>query len=441
MIDKIKLGATEQIFEVLNSRTCSSNIVTISRVEGIITEKLLRQALSLLQERHPHLNYRICGSLNNLYFEKVVINLPLRFVDKPDNKQWQEIILEELNEKIDGSKYLLRTVLFHPKNEHNISYVVTTLHHAIADTSSNLRLHQDILTYCQKIVSTEPIEPNISLPTLPPIQEFMPESMRGFKGKRDSFLFLLKSLWKYLWYRAKSLNFEKTVPLELRHTNFVRRELNEELSQQFIHACKNEKVTVHTAICAAMLMTAAKEIRQDTAKNISVNCSNTIDIRKLLEPIVSKEHIAMLSSFLQTYHVVKTNTSFWELARDVKKQLQNGIMSGDPLCQILTASRKIADQLVSNPNSSILTVNVGTIQTNIPTDYSPFKLKEINFFMGATAYGTLFSVAAISFNKKIFLNFFYSEPSISRATMENIADSVVSYITGVAQKEKVIVLA
>ena len=436
MIDSKKLNSTEQIFEVLNRVACSSNVVLISRIKGPQTEEILRQAFLLVQYRHSRLNYRIVGFLDSLHFEtEGLAKIPFRVVYKPHSDQWQEVVLEELNEKIDSSKSLIRSVFLRPGNDRNISYLITTLHHGITDVSSNIRLHQDLLTYCQKIASGEPIDNASSLPILPSLEALLPETIKGFRGKMKGLLFLLQSGLKQLWYRPKTLGFETCLPFELRRTGLVHRELNEEFTQKLVNSCRNEKATIQGALCAAMMLTAARKIRAGKIKDISVSCCSTVDVRKLLEPVVRKEQMAMLSSFLASYHTIKTDTSFWELARDVKQQLESGLLRGTPLSQLLMASRKMIDNFLSNPNLSAWTVTIGNARADIPRVYGSFELEEINLAMASAAYGGVFYAGIVNFAGKIFLNFFFSDPSISRETMENLANSVVSYLVDACQKE------
>ncbi|GAB4208568.1 MAG: hypothetical protein Fur006_67550 [Coleofasciculaceae cyanobacterium] len=142
MINNRKLVALEQAMEILNRRAGSYNVVTASRIKGPLSEELVRQALDLVQRRHPRLNSRIVGTLDNLRFEtQGTRKIPLRVVNKFHNEQLQDVVVEEMNEKIDSGKVLVRAVLVHIESEDNTSYLLTTIHHAITDALSGIRLH------------------------------------------------------------------------------------------------------------------------------------------------------------------------------------------------------------------------------------------------------------------------------------------------------------
>lgn len=97
MIDNRKLGYLEQAMENLNSRAKTWNIVTISRIKGPLTEGIIKEALDIIQHRHPRLNSRIVRLRNSLRFEtEGTAKIPLRVVEKLAHEQWTEVVEEEL---------------------------------------------------------------------------------------------------------------------------------------------------------------------------------------------------------------------------------------------------------------------------------------------------------------------------------------------------------
>ena len=423
--------------EVLNRVARSSNLVTISRIRGPLTEAIIRQAFELAQRRHPCLNYRVIDTSGSLSLKtEEVPNIPLRIVRDSHSNQWQNIASEEANKKIDTSQAFLKAALFYPDDETSVSYLITTVHHGITDALSNIQLHRDILTYCQNIASGKSIEVS-SLPVLPPIEDLLPESAKGFRGNLNKLLFVLRFGLKQLRYRPITLKSEKSLPpLELCRSSFVHRQLDEKLTQDLVNSCKHEKVSTHSALCAAMMFSVARKIEYDTKKSVSMSCCTTISLRKSLDPIISKEHIGMLSSCVMSYQTLRPNTSFWELAREIKQQFQYGLMSSDPFVQLLMTSKKMAERFIKNPNQVMsFAVLAGSLQADIPESYGDFELEEINMTSAAAVHGAAFCGAAITFRRKLSLNFFYSESSISQDTMDFLADNVIFYLSKACKRK------
>ncbi|TFI52717.1 alcohol acetyltransferase [Mastigocladus laminosus UU774] len=429
-----KLSPFEQIIEIVNRRASAYNIVTICRINGFLDEETIRQALELLQLRHPRLNSRIVYKLDSLRFETGNIQIPLRVVEKLHSQQSQEVVWEELNQKIESDKSLMRVVLVHFKNDSNIHYLITTIHHAIADGLSCIQLHSELLKYCQQIISLEPIEV-VSLPALPPMKKLLPNSMQGWKGALNILLSIFRHVVREIRYRPKTLNFEKFVPIESRCSGIVHRKLNEDQTTQLINVCRKNKTTVHAALCAAMLFAAGRKINSGKKTNVGVSCWSSVNLRNRLHPTISNEHLGVLVSGDISCHTLKINTSFWDLARNRRQQMEASTKGNRVFCSALLIEL-LTNFLLRFPRQMFATVGVTNIgRVNIPSDYDVFKLEEISFVPAWGAFGGL-CVAVLTFEEKMVLNFMFSEPAISQKTAEILADNVLACIVEACNNAK-----
>ncbi|NMG22441.1 phthiocerol/phthiodiolone dimycocerosyl transferase family protein [Brasilonema bromeliae] len=426
MMDNRELGKMEKAMETLNRDGAGFLVVTVGRIKGPLNAEMVRLALDLVQRRHPRLNSRIVGSLDNLHFQTGEMPLiPLRVVDKLHDEQWTDVVLEELNEKIDSSKGLLRAVLILPMNKSCVNYLILTVHHSISDGLSCLQLYSEILAYCQSFASNDPITQVISLPTLPPVEELLPESKKELRKEP------LRNLPEPLG--VETLGFEKCVPMELRRCGLVHRQLDAELTQQLVNICRQEKTTVQGALCAAMLFAAVRKIRTGQTNDVRVSCRSPIDLRQRLKPVISNGNMIALVSSVMSFHTLQLNTSFWELARDIKQQLHAGLEREEIFTGVLTFSQNV-ELLLRQPHEVLATVSVSNVgRVNIPRVYGSLELEEISFVPSIAAYGGVFYAAVTTFQGKIFLNFPFSEPAISLHTMENLINSAVSCIIDACQ--------
>jgi hypothetical protein len=428
MIYNRKLGHLEQAMETLNSRAKTWNIVTISRIKGPLSEEILSQSLDMVQCRHPRLNSHIVRSKNSLYFQtEGTAKIALRVVNKLNNEQWTEVVDEEMNEKIDSSQCLMRVVLIHLFNEKHISYLISTVHHAIADALSCIQLHSEILTYSQKIISDEVIN-SVTLSPLPPIEEIIPELTKGLKGNINSTLFMLRLGFQKVWYQPKTLGFENYAPIAQRRCNIAHRQLDPDLTQKFVNLCRQKNTTVHSALCAAMMFTVARKITQGHKKDIQVSCLSYLDLRRRLKPIISDEHLAVLAASIMEFHTIKANTSFWELARNVKQKLENRTQRGD-IFKMMSVAKHLINFCFKQPKQVAATVSVSNIgKISIPKFYGEFELEEISFAGSHALYAGVFVINAATFQGKMLLNFVFSQPAISQETMEVLVNELMSFI-------------
>ena len=422
-LENRELVPIEQAMEIMNRHSGSYNIVTMSRITGLLTEEIVRKALDLVQSRHPRLNSRIVGELDSLRFEtEGTQKIPLHVLR---DRHLNDIVLDEINSEIDSSKGLVRFVFIPPEKDGKTSYLLATIHHAITDGLSGIQLHSEILTYCQKIASGEPVNLETSLKPLPPLYDLIPTSMKGLRGKLNIILFLWQLTFKQLWYRPQTLEFEKCVPLESRNSGWIRRQLDETLTQQIVNRCRQEKTTVQAAICAAMMLATAKKIAR-VNENVRVSCESYVDLRRRLSPVVHPENLGVLASAVTSFHTLKPQLSFWDLARDVRKQLESGLKRSDLFVPFLML-RNLIESALKNCDRAPATVgltNVGRV--NIPSVYGDFKLEEISYVTGLAAIGGVLNAAVTTFEGKMTFNFMFSEPSISWETMEILVNSVIS---------------
>lgn len=425
------LTPIEQAMEVLNRQAGSFNVVTTSRIRRSLSPETVQSALNLVQYRHPYLSYRIMGELNDLYFDASELpKIPLRLVNHHYQEHWQEVVREELNEQIESDRGLIRAIIVKTATEDNSCYLITTVHHAICDGLSCIQLHLEILKHCQKIASGEPVAVGDRLSALPPINALLPHSMQGFQATWKSIFFILRSRFQISWHRPKMLEIEKGIPLQSRHCGMVHRTIEGAIAQQFLTRCKQESVTIQSALCAAMLLASTGRITANPDKAVQVSCQSFVDLRRRLAPTVSEENLGMLASAVQTFHRVKLNNSLWQLARDVKQNLNAGLKRDDIFC-ISLMFRKIIEIFLNFPDwapATVAVTNVGRI--HIPDELP--ELEEISFAVGQRAYGGIFAVAASTVREKMLLNFMFSEPSISHQVAQSLADDAVAWIREVS---------
>lgn len=244
-------------------------------------------------------------------------------------------------------------------------------------------------------------------------------------------LFLLRLLFKRIWHRPKGLSFEKAVPVELRRTGNIYRHLDAQVTQQLILRCRQEKTTVNGALSAALIFAAARKIRAGEKKSIS--CLSSADLRRHLKPAISNENLGQLASAITSFHTFSTNTSFWELAREVRRQQEVSLKRHESFYQALMF-RMIVDSALTSldipPYTAVNITNVGRV--NIPRIYGQFELSEISFSVAQATFGGVFITAVTTFEGKMFLHFPFSEPVISQETIETLADSVLSCLVDVS---------
>ncbi len=412
-----KLIPFEEAMKML-TRSISGNLVTISRVGGGLTEKILRQALDLLQIRHPFLNCHIIGSPGDLHFKtEGTPKIPLRIVEieNLNTEDWQSVAIEEINNQIDSEKVLMRAVLIKTLDS-NVNYLIITLEHIICDGISIVYLMSELLSICGQILSENKIPSISKLPMLPSLDDLLPKvEIKWHNQQIDK--------------EIKTLEVEQDLPLELRKTGLVHKKLAPEITKVIISSCKEEHATVNGALCAAMMLAVADKIK-DKDKNLFLSCFSAINLRQRINPPISNHDLALLASSLYTIHEIIEDKSFWELARAITKIVKEKLET-----DVIFESKQILESLISNYDNnmpkapcSVGITNLGYVK--IPSNYGSLKLEEISLAVAVqfSMENTFFS-AALTFEESMMLNFLYCQPLISHKTIEMLAEKTISYLT------------
>ncbi|MEM9908361.1 MAG: hypothetical protein AAF921_25395, partial [Cyanobacteria bacterium P01_D01_bin.44] len=218
---------------------------------------------------------------------------------------------------------------------------------------------------------------------------------------------------------------------QARRCGLVHRELAAAVTESLVEVCQTKSIPLRDAVCAAMLLAVARQLPPQNAKSVRLSCQSYLNLRSHFQPPVEASSMGVLESAVMSFHTIKPKTSFWDLAGNVKKQLENTIKQGH-IFSVAILFRKIVEVFLKTPETAPATVAVNYL--DLPEN-QPAHLSRLNFAVGQKVYGGIFSVAVCRFQQRLFLNFVYSEPSLSPATVQQLADQVVSRLTQVSQLE------
>ena len=99
------LGTNEKVFWALDQKS-STHFAIAAELKGNATDQAWRDAIDLVQTRHPNLSVRITGSsYHTAALEHVNgCKIPLRVVYTKPGEDWSSIVTDELNEAFDLSR-------------------------------------------------------------------------------------------------------------------------------------------------------------------------------------------------------------------------------------------------------------------------------------------------------------------------------------------------
>jgi NRPS condensation-like uncharacterized protein len=385
--------------------TISANIIGTLHLEG------LQQALVKVQQRHPLLNVKI--ALDRSEIPWVVTDtgsIPIRLVERHSLHQWQQEVESELATPFDWNQApLIRLVLVRGSDA---SDLIISCHHSISDGMSVVFLLRDILQMLGTSDRTLP-----ALPPYPPYAQLIPL----FEPKLPALPFEPS---------LATTSTQSTVPAHSRPRLYAW-SLSTAETSALIHACKQAQTTVHTAICAAFLLTIAQQPQVNAT--IPLKCLTAINFRRFLPAI--EDDFGFYYGLIKTVHSIDPAPSLWELARLVKAEL-DGLTAPDrifahlPEIEGFLATQPSFDdvvKMVEMVNGCDLCVtNLGRL--TIPQQYGELQL--------AAVYGpSIFShtdrdlfVGLTTLGERMFFSLTYSESDFSAVQIEQIQQTAMRFL-------------
>ncbi|MDP8963815.1 MAG: condensation domain-containing protein [Cyanobacteriota bacterium] len=408
------LGPSEHLLWVL-AQTKPINVVLCATITGTLTIKQLTAALAWVQHRHPLLAVRI--AIDNYeqprFVSEGVPSIPLRIIARQGEKHWCQEAEEELLRPFSWKEGpLIRVVLLQSPA---VSELIITFDHCIGDGLSGTYLIRDILREV-----SEPGMKQQRLPEPPPCEELIPVSARGLSRDSVDEDFenhkTAKSHLEVVTNRPSTKEILGKEQIRLLHWC-----LSPEETTRLVLCSRQQQTSVHGALCASFLLSVAHEVRP--ADETVLKCMSPLNLRNHLVPPIGEDFGAYYTREL-TYHQSKPATDFWEVAREVKHQLNQVVAHG----QIFAGVQKVKAFLSTKPEpsrlrqyvkgligSDLTVTNLGRL--NIPEQFSLLHLRELYITVAGIAP---IIVGVATLGGKMFVSCRYLNTVIPPACAESI---------------------
>ena len=327
-----------------------------------------------------------------------------------NNIHWcQEICAELLRPFEWSSGPLARCVLLHSPD---VSDLLLTYHH-IGDGLSGAYLMRDL--WCE---ITAPGSYRERLPEMPPIDQLLATVSMGDEKYAVDFD------WKFEVDGNSKLEKKVTQPkLQLLYWDFSLRE-----TERLVTRCRQEKTTVHRALCASFLLSLADLV--GSSEETILKCLSPFNLRNYLSIPVGEifgEYVARIL----TSHSLNPQTQFWNLAREVKQQISDAVVNK----KIYEGGSKAKSFLSTKPNkitvrqygsdmvnSDITITNLGRLK--IPVHRGKLELEKL-YFTVTGLRNELMIVSIATIGGKMCVTFRYIESLLTSISAQKINQRAV----------------
>jgi len=395
------------------------NISMAITIRGNLQKELLQKSLEKVQRKHPILQAQLYvdekGKPNFIWSE--VSQIPLEIIPRTENDLYKKIVakefITEFETGINCSYPLIRVKLL---NSETISDLIITMQHVIGDGMSMAYLMRDIIDFMvspeKEVESLEVVKNTENILPLS-YQKKIPKTPRIFR----LILWFARRIVMLRRFKRKvgklRKNQKTTVINNYEKSQFLSRAwiLSEDQSQTFIKKCKENGVTVHSAICTLFLL------------DLPV-INNAVNLRKKLEYEVA-ESVGLYSGVLVIRKKYKEKDSFWKNSQIYHKTLVKGLKESNKLFRGFklvnrTVPSELFNELMSlypGPASTWIT-NLGSLDIfNIYFASKGYYLE--NLYGGVAATKNTLLIAVFTIEGKLHFHLQYYDPPYPEEEIEN----------------------
>jgi NRPS condensation-like uncharacterized protein len=311
-----KVTSPERLF----TRSPFSIVTMVARIKGDVSEEMLKSAVAKVQQRHALLRVRIMDESDHTqwFTSEGVQEIPIEILPRKSEDDWIEIYSEA--SKIPYEFETRPAIRFILIQSPDVSDLIILCHHMICDGMSLAYLARDLMVYLgdpSREVEVLPAPAPITLDNLPSdvsqsgLVKFMIKRMNRQWAEEavffdnEDYKILSKTYWDNYNHEIFSI------------------ELSEEETAALVARCRNENVTVTTAL------TAAFSGAQGFVEGEKPYHARSVIATSLRDPLPNPPGEAMgyYAAGVELKLKYDHKKSFWENARKFHKKIKPNFTS------------------------------------------------------------------------------------------------------------------
>jgi NRPS condensation-like uncharacterized protein len=427
---KRELGIMETA-QAFTNENCPFNAVVILRVNNGPSKESLRQALDILQRRHPLLGVHIRKKKKGYFFETAgTPEIPLNVINRKNNEHWQQVAEEELNRILDFLKGPLvnLTYLTGPSGEKE-SEILLTFHHAIVDAASGAHLVHEMLCLCGSSADTD--LKNMAL--IPPAEFFFPATFKGIRRKWHNLSFIFRQVGDEFRFRLRSKGLRKPPLHNAGRCKILTMTLSREMTAALCKRARRKRVTLNSLFEAAISMAVHKHIYEGKAGPF--RGFSMADLRPYLIPPLKEEYLGSYFAMLRFTVAIKENPQVWELARDINGTIYSALKRGDKFSSYLLGEQMMRAIFRFKAFRMAATAISYTGPVKLAKNYGQIEVGGIHAYVSNFALGPEYTAAVRMFAKQFYWDILYLDSDMGIKTAQVVADEIKNILESAVKEE------
>ncbi|MBC8506555.1 MAG: hypothetical protein ISR58_02480 [Anaerolineales bacterium] len=402
------------------------NIVGMLHLDGIPSPDNLRAALEILQARHPLLRVRLILEGGRHYFESGdVPAIPMNVHQRRDDDHWVEIVEDYLNFKFEHSQGPLLQCAFLTDGQKK-GEVILAAQHSIVDGPSVENLFRELMTLCALIESTADIDSFEPLAPLPPVEESFPSGFQGFDLKRKTLGYFGSQMGDEFAYQMK-LRGKRKPPIHLdARGRVLHMRTPEEQTKSIVRRARQQRVTLNSAINAAVLLSVQKHLYAGT--EMPFRFMSMADLRPYIEPPAPPDQVACYISPLRYTVQVMTDDTVWPLARRINEQIYASTKRGEKFLASVMGEQFMRMTFGMKKFRMATTALSYGGASKLEPEFGPYKITGVHGFVSNFGLGPEFSGQVSIFNDELWWDMLYLDTDMDREMANQIFDEIHSIL-------------
>jgi len=220
-----------------------------------------------------------------------------------------------------------------------------------------------------------------------------------------------------------------------RYTAIFPLRLSKEDTMKIIKGCRANGTTVHAALMAGLLFGSTQHLKDNTDDIIFFPVHCAVNMRNRLG--IDKQHLGFYASSIGTYpHLVPNESNFWDVAKDIKAQL-NSFNERDVHCLPHTLGKELS------PGMEMFIGQLKNFQTGPPvfralgisnmgvadlkTNYGPYEVESLlqTACCGGLTEAVIFVTTT---HQQMFMNMTYARGFMSEEEASKIIHDTLFYV-------------
>ena len=306
-----KITPLERIF----SRSPSAIVAVVARIKGNISERMLINAVSQVQQRHPNLRVRIKedNDRDPWFTSEGVKAIPVEITSRESDNHWIKVYQEACQIPFEfDARPAIRFILVQSSLK---SELLILCHHILCDGLSLAYLARDLMVHLG--------EPNREVDVLPNPVPINRDNIPSEVSLNPIIRFLINRI-NQKWAKEKIYfdqedyrNLNEAYWLNFRHQMFSV-ELSEAQTSALVERCRKEGVTVNTALTTAFVG-AQYMVQGEKPYHSSIGIAGNLRDR-LQRPV--DEVMGFYAGLVTLKCKYKKRIGFWENARRFQRKIK-----------------------------------------------------------------------------------------------------------------------